>query len=89
MGELLRNSAIFEVPSYFLGTVDDGTSRSLCITYQASRVLLPGTLQLAETSGVDVINILHEDKNYHHLAYVDILLFIWLVQCTITRLDLR
>ena len=30
-GGLLRNSAIFEVPSYFLGTDDDGTSRSLCI----------------------------------------------------------
>ena len=32
--ELLWNSyhtAIFEVSSYFLGTDDDGTSRSLCI----------------------------------------------------------
>ena len=33
VGRLLRNSAIFEVPSYFLGTDDDGTSISLCITY--------------------------------------------------------
>ena len=31
VGKLLRNSAIFEVLSYFLGTDDDGTSRSLCI----------------------------------------------------------
>ena len=30
VGGLLRNSAIFEVLSYFLGTEDDGTSRSLC-----------------------------------------------------------
>ena len=30
MGRLLRNSAIFKVPSYFLGTDDDGTSGSLC-----------------------------------------------------------
>ena len=31
MVSLLRNSAIFVVPSYFLGTDDDGTSRSFCI----------------------------------------------------------
>ena len=31
VGELLRNSTIFEVPSYFFGTDDDGTLRSLCI----------------------------------------------------------
>ena len=30
VGEILRNSAIFDVPSYFLQTDDDGTSRSLC-----------------------------------------------------------
>ena len=31
LGKLLRNSAIFEVLSYFLGTDDDRTSRSPCM----------------------------------------------------------
>ena len=60
VGRQLRNTAIFEVPSYFLGTDDDVTSRSSCICF-AERYC----------RGCEMIRSHHTSRNYPFQSKVD------------------